>query len=140
MHYFQWIVKQIDAIGEIVALTSDGRMTTWIDPAKLKLARSTLSIDSGTCQAQQISNFIYHRDFDLAVDFSDYCVVGQTQVILAEFLELHEFVYHPFPRFGFAHLSTKPTQISNHSSKNPRLVDADRTERVNSAIQYHKPQ
>jgi hypothetical protein len=34
------VVREINSAGEIAALTPDGRMTTWIDPAELKLARS----------------------------------------------------------------------------------------------------
>lgn len=38
------VVKEINSAGEIAALTPDGRMTAWIDPAELQLTRSNDSI------------------------------------------------------------------------------------------------
>ena len=31
------VVEEINTVGEIAALTPDGRMTTWIDPTELEL-------------------------------------------------------------------------------------------------------
>jgi hypothetical protein len=37
------VVKEINTVGEIAALTPDGRMTTWIDPIELKLCAIELT-------------------------------------------------------------------------------------------------